>query len=81
MYRELYGEYAYWLRGIIANEKKRKALVMRIAVIRWLGDVAVTGKDEWSYKPHLSDNFGMVSMRCAINADILHTYDVDSSTN
>ena len=76
-YRELYGEYAYWWRGIIADEKKRKALVMRIAVIRWLGDVAVTGKDEWSNKPH----FGIISMRCAINADILHTYDIDSCTN
>lgn len=54
---------------------------MRITVIRWLGDVAVTGKDEWSNKPHLSDNFGMVSMRCAINVDILHTYDIDSCTN
>ena len=54
---------------------------MRITVIRWRGDVAVTGKDEWSNKPHLSDNFGMVSMWCAINADILHTYDIDSCTN
>ena len=50
---------------------------MRIAVIRWLGDVAVTGKDEWSNKPH----FGIISMRCAINADIIHTYDIDSCTN
>lgn len=73
MYRELYGEYAYWWRGIIADEKKRKALVMRITVIRWLGNVAVTGKDECSNKAHLSDNFGMVSMRCAINKDIFHT--------
>lgn len=57
--------------------EKRKALVMRIAVIRWLGDVAVTGKDEWSNKSH----FGIISMRCAINADILYTYDIDSFTN